>query len=98
VSAGTYVPVEVAVQWVERNPGVVATDEPEPRPRSRPFYTTWSVGLIIAAIALCAVLATNGREDFILLWAAAPLLFFAGLSAAWRILPPGYIRFERNES
>jgi hypothetical protein len=82
------VPVEVAQQWVAQNPGVTATDEPAPRPHSLRFYTVWSVCLLLAAVGLVVVLANDGREDFILLWMLAPVLFFTGVSMALKTQPP----------
>ena len=92
------VPVEVAERWIEQNPGVTATDDPAPRPHSRRFYAAWSAGLLAAATGSAVVLATNGREDFILLWLSVPVLFVAGVSTAGRMLPPGYVAFERPAS
>jgi hypothetical protein len=92
------VPIEVAKQWVEQNPGVVPTIEPDPRPRSRRFYATWSAVLFISAIALFTVFANNGREDPLLIWAAVPSLFVAGTAVALKMLPRGYIRFGHGDS
>jgi hypothetical protein len=82
------VPVEVAEQWIARNPGVTATDEPMPHPHSRRYYAGWSIGLVTAAIVLVVVLANDGREDYILFWALAPVLFLGGLVTALRTRPP----------
>ena len=82
------VPVEVAQQWIARNPGVTTTDEPMPLPHSRRYYAGWSIGLVTAAIVLVVVLANNGREDFILFWMLVPVLFVAGLVMALRTQPP----------
>ena len=92
------VPVEVAQRWIEQNPGVTATDDPAPRPHSRRFYAAWSAGLLAGAVGLAVVLATNGREDFIALWLLVPVLIVAGASMAGRMLPPGYVAFERPAS
>lgn len=92
------VPVEVAQQWIEQNPGVIATDEPAPRPHSRRFYAAWSVPLVAAAVGLGVVLATNGREDPVLLRILAAVLFFTGVAMAWRMMPRGFIRVEHPES
>jgi peptidoglycan/LPS O-acetylase OafA/YrhL len=90
------VPIGVAEQWLNLNPGVTITDQPAPRPRSQRFYAACSVSLVLTAVALSVVLANDGREDFILFQAAVPALFLAGLVAAFKLLPPGYIQFERN--
>ncbi|WP_203833162.1 hypothetical protein [Actinoplanes regularis] len=82
------VPIEVAEQWIARNPGVTATDEPMPHPHSRRYYARWSIGLVTAAIVLVVVLANDGREDLILFWQLASVLFVAGLVMALRTLPP----------
>ncbi|MEU7905374.1 hypothetical protein [Actinoplanes sp. NPDC049118] len=82
------VPVEVAREWVAQNQGVTATNEAAPRPHSRRFYAAWTVGLLLAAVGLVVVLANNGREDFILLWMLAPVLFFTGVSMALKTQPP----------
>jgi hypothetical protein len=82
------VPVGVAKEWMAQNQGVTATDEPAPRPHSRRFYAGWSVGLLLAAAGLVVALANNGREDFILLWILAPVLFFTGVSMALKTQPP----------
>jgi hypothetical protein len=82
------VPAEVAQEWIARNPGVTATDEPAPRPHSRLFYAVWAVSLTLAAIALVAVLANDRREDFLLLWALAPVLLVTGVSLALKTQPP----------
>jgi hypothetical protein len=82
------VPVEVAREWVARNPGVTATDEPAPRPHSRRFYTAWSVGLLLAAAGLLVVLANDGREDFILLWMLAPVLLLTAVAMALKTQSP----------
>ncbi|MBG0560560.1 hypothetical protein [Actinoplanes aureus] len=82
------VPVEVAQQWVARNPGVTATDEPAPRPHSRRFYVRWSTGLLTASILLVVVLANNGREDSILFWMLVPTLIVVGITAALKIQSP----------
>ncbi|MFI1991632.1 hypothetical protein [Actinoplanes sp. NPDC020271] len=76
------VPIDVAEQWIERNPGVTATDEPIPLPHSRRYYAGWSIGLVTAAIILVVVLVTDNREDFILFWTLAPVLFVAGVAVA----------------
>jgi hypothetical protein len=91
------VPLVVALQWQDLNSGVTTSDEPAPRPRSRRFYAAWSAGLLLAALALGVVLANDGRQDFILLWAAVPALFLAGCAAALKLSPPGYIRFDRSD-
>jgi len=90
------VPIGDAQQWLNLNPGVTLTDQPAPRPRSQRFYAAWSASLLLAAVALSLVLVNDGREDFILFWAAVPALFLAGLIAAFKLLPPGYVQFERN--
>lgn len=82
------VPVEVAEQWITRNPGVTATDEPMPRPHSRRYYAGWSIGLVTTAIVLVVIMANNGREDFILLWMLAPVILVSGLVMALRTQPP----------
>ncbi|BCJ47243.1 hypothetical protein GCM10010168_71680 [Actinoplanes ianthinogenes] len=82
------VPVEVADQWVVQNPGVIATEEPAPRPHSRRFYASWATGLLAASIALAAVLANDGREDSILLWILLPALFFTSLTMVCKMQPP----------
>ncbi|MEU4557292.1 hypothetical protein AB0F72_02810 [Actinoplanes sp. NPDC023936] len=84
-----HVPVEVAQQWVALNPGVLAADEPAPRPHSRRFYVGWSVGLLTASAGLAVVLANNGREDSVLLWMLLPVLFVVGVVAALKIPSPG---------
>jgi hypothetical protein len=89
------VPVEVARQWVDLNPGVTATDEPAPRPHSRRFYARWSVGLLAASISLAVVLANNGREDRALFWMSVPALLVAGLTAAMKMRPPRKAGGER---
>ncbi|MEU8239066.1 hypothetical protein AB0C07_12530 [Actinoplanes missouriensis] len=81
------VPVEVAGVWVEQNPGVLATGEPEPPAHSRRFYAFWAAGLLTAATALFLLIANNGREDAVLLLMLVPTLFFFGLWAAARTLP-----------
>lgn len=81
------VPVEVAREWVASNPGVTATDEPEPRPHSRRFYIAWAAGLLVTAVALAAILANDGREDFFLLWLLVPVLAVLGVSTAAKTLP-----------
>ena len=91
------VPLEVARQWEDQNPGVTTSDQPAPRPRSTRFYAAWSAGLLLTAVALGVVLANDGQEDFILLWAAVPTLFLGGCALALKLLPPGYIRFERGD-
>ncbi|GGN36445.1 hypothetical protein FHR83_006373 [Actinoplanes campanulatus] len=92
------VPIEVAKQWVELNPGVVPTIEPVPRPRSRRWYATWSTVLLVSAIVLFTVLANDGREDSALIWVVVLSLFFIGVATALKTLPPGYIRFEPGDS
>jgi len=92
------VPIEVAKQWVEQNPGVVPTITPDPRPRSRRWYATWSAVLLISASVLFTVLANNGREDSLLIWVAALSLFLGGIVAAMKMLPRGYIRFGQGDS
>jgi hypothetical protein len=82
------VPMEVARQWVAQNPGVTATDEPAPRPRSRRFYAIWSLVLLPTSVGLAVVLANNGREDFLLLWLLVPLLFVTAISMALKTQPP----------
>jgi hypothetical protein len=82
------VPVEVAEQWVTRNPGVTTTDEPMPRPHSPRYYTGWAIGLVAAAITLFVVLLNDGREDFILFWMLPPVMVVAGVVMASRIRPP----------
>lgn len=81
------VPAAVAQEWIALNPGVSATDEPEPRPHSPRFYGRWSAGLLAASIVLALVLGNNGREDFVLLWMLVPALFVAALVTAYRIAP-----------
>ncbi|WP_169516338.1 hypothetical protein [Paractinoplanes globisporus] len=92
------VPIEVAKQWVEQNPGVIPTVEPDPRPRSRRWYATSSAVLLISAIVLFTVLANNGREDSLLVRAAVLSLFFVGIATASRMLPRGYIRVGHDDS
>jgi hypothetical protein len=46
------------------------------------------VGLLTASIALAAVLANNGREDSVLLWILAPVLFFTSIAMALRTQSP----------
>jgi hypothetical protein len=92
------VPIEIAKQWAEWNPGVVPTIEPDPRPRSRRWYAIWSIVLLSCAIGLVTVVANNGRDDSVLLWVAVLLLFFIGITTALKTLPRGYIRFEHGES
>lgn len=92
------VPIEVAKQWVEQNPGVLPTIEPDPRPRSRRFYATWSAALFLSAIILFTVFANNRREDPLLIWVAVPSLFIAGTATAFKLLPRGYIRFGQGDS
>ncbi|NMO56968.1 hypothetical protein HH310_38060 [Actinoplanes sp. TBRC 11911] len=82
------VPLEVAFEWIAQNPGVTATDEPAPRPHSPRFYGSSAVGLLVAAAGLFAVLETDGREDFILLWLLVPVLLVTGVSMALRTQPP----------
>ena len=91
------VPLVVAQQWQDLNSGLTTSEEPASRPHSRRFYAAWSAALLLAAVALGAVLANDGRDDFILLVAAVPALFLAGCAAALKLLPPGYIRFERDD-
>jgi hypothetical protein len=91
------VPVEVAQQWRDLNPGVTVTDQPAPAAHSRRFYAGWSAGLLVTAVVLFVVLAHDGREDFVLFWVAAAALFVAGCAAAFKLLPPGYIRLERGD-
>jgi hypothetical protein len=81
------VPVDVAQEWVTLNPGVTTTDEPEPRRHSRRFYTVWSGCLLVAAAAVAVTLATDGREDFALLWMLVPVLVVTGVSTAAKTLP-----------
>lgn len=78
------VPVEVAEQWVVRNPGVSTTDEPMPWPHPRRYYARLSLGLVAGAIALFTVLAVDGREDSILLWALTVVLLGYGVLMALR--------------
>jgi hypothetical protein len=75
------VPVEVALEWVRLNPGVIATDEPAPRPHSWPFYVAWSLSLLSSAIGLTAVLMNDGRDDDVLLWLLIPVLFI--VASTW---------------
>ncbi|GIF20897.1 hypothetical protein BJ973_001197 [Actinoplanes tereljensis] len=89
-------PITVAQQWMNLNPGVTTTDKPTPRPYARSFYASWSAGLILAAVTLGLALANDGRENFILLWSAVPVLFVAGCAAALKMIPPGYIHLERG--
>jgi len=91
------VPIGVAEQWLHLTPGVTITDQPAPRPRSQRFYAAWSASLLLMAVALSVVLSNDGREDFVLFWAAVPALFLAGLVAAFKLLPPGYVQFERGD-
>lgn len=91
------VPVEVGKQWVEQNPGVVPTIEPDPRRRSRRWYATWSAVLLVSAIVLLAVFTNNGREDLFLIW-VVPSLFLAGIGTALKMLPRGYIRLGDGDS
>jgi len=93
----TELPIAVAQLWQALNPGVTSTDQPAARPHSRRFYVAWSASLLLAAIALFVVLANDDREDFILLWLAAPALFVAGCAVALKLLPPDYLRFERSD-
>ncbi|GLW27787.1 hypothetical protein [Actinoplanes regularis] len=81
------VPVGVAEQWVEQNPGVLTTNEPAPRPYTRRFYATWSAILLGAAIALWTILANDEREDPFLFNFAVPVLLVAGCMVAWGLLP-----------
>jgi len=92
------VPMKVAKQWVELNPGVVPAGEPAPRPRSRRWYATLSTVLLISAIVLLTVLANDGREDSGLVWLGVPVLFVIGVATALKTLPPGYIGFEHGDS
>jgi hypothetical protein len=92
------VPIEVAEQWVEQNPGVLATREPAPRPRSRRWYATCSAVLLSSSIALFTVLANNGRDDSLLIWVAVLALFFIGIATALNMLPRGYNRVGRDGS
>jgi hypothetical protein len=92
------VPIEVAKQWVELNPGVVPTIEPEPRPRPRRWYATWATVLLVPAIVLFVVLAGDGREDSGLLWLGVLVLLVTGGAAALKTLPPGYIRVDGHDS
>ncbi len=82
------VPLAVAHEWVRQNPGVVATDEPAPRPHSRRFYAASAVGLMLSSIGLGAILENDGREDFLLLWTLIPIFFIAGIVAAYKTQPP----------
>ncbi|MCU7728360.1 hypothetical protein ODJ79_32015 [Actinoplanes sp. KI2] len=92
------IPIEVAKQWVEQNPGVVPTIAPDPRPRSRRWYATWSAVLLISAIVLFTVFANNGREDSLLIWVGVLSLFLLGVAMALKMLPRGYIRIENGDS
>lgn len=82
------VPTEVADQWVTRNPGVIATAEPAPRPHSRRFYAVWALVLLPTSIGLAVVLANDGREHSLLLWLLVPVLFIAAVSMALKTQPP----------
>lgn len=82
------VPIEVAAEWTEQNPGVIATDQPAPRAHSPRFYAGWSRGLLLAAIGLFAVLANNNREDNVVLWLLVPASFVASMALAMKIEPP----------
>ncbi|MFC3742702.1 hypothetical protein [Paractinoplanes deccanensis] len=84
----TGVPPEVAEEWATLNPGVTATNEPPARPHSKRFYATWSIGLLAASFMLALILANDGREDFLVLWMAAPALFIAAIVMAYKIEPP----------
>jgi hypothetical protein len=92
------VPIEVAKQWVELNPGVVPTIEPVPRRRPRRWYATWSTVLLLAAVASFTLLANDRREDSGLVWLAAVALLLVGAATALKTLPPGYIRFGNGDS
>jgi hypothetical protein len=78
------VPEQVADAWVADNPGVIATDEPAPRPHSRGFYAGWAAVLLSAAVALAVVMATDAREDSLLFWMLLPALSVTGLVTAWK--------------
>ena len=45
-------------------------------------------GLVVASFGLAVGLANDGREDSILLWMLVPVLFLAGVAAAYRQNPP----------
>jgi hypothetical protein len=92
------VPIEVAKQWVELNPGVVPTVEPVPRPRPRRWYATWAAGTLVAAMALLTVLESDGREDSGFVWLGVLALFITGGVTALKVLPPGYIRVDNRSS
>jgi hypothetical protein len=68
--------------------GVIATDEPAPRPHSRRFYVAWSLSLLSSAIGLTAVLMNDGRDDDVLLWLLIPVLFIVGVYLASWAQPP----------
>jgi hypothetical protein len=92
------VPIEIAKRWVELNPGVVPTIEPDPRRRSRRWYATWSIALLSCATGLVTVFANNGRDDSVLIWVAVLLLFFSGVTTALKTLPRDYIGFDHGDS
>jgi hypothetical protein len=81
------VPIEVAREWIARNPAVTATDEPPPRPHSRRFYIAWTVALMSASIGLGTVIAADNRDDGPW-WMLVPALFAIGLVTAVKIVPP----------
>ncbi|GAA2702557.1 hypothetical protein [Actinoplanes palleronii] len=89
------VPVEVARSWQDVNPGLTETTEPAPHWYSRRVYGFAALGLILAGILLVVIIANDGIADFYLVFVAAALLA-AGLMAALKTLPPGYIRFDRR--
>ncbi|MFD0523117.1 hypothetical protein [Paractinoplanes durhamensis] len=73
---------------MDRNPAVIATDDPPPHAHTRRFYIGWASGLLPASILLAVVLANDGREDSIVLWMLVPVLFFTGIGMALKIPEP----------
>ncbi|GAA2515007.1 hypothetical protein [Winogradskya humida] len=87
-----HVPVEVAEQWVQRNPGVVAGGDPAPRSHSRTFYAGWAAALIGVAIVLWVTVTSD-----VVLWMLVPAGLIAGVVVALKLFPPGYIGFGERD-
>ncbi|WIM98894.1 hypothetical protein ACTOB_002515 [Actinoplanes oblitus] len=91
-----HVPADVVERWRAANPGLTDTREPAPRWYSRRFYALTGSGLILASILLGVLLTHDGRATPVWLATMVLLLFPAGIAVAMKVLPPGYIRFDRS--
>ncbi|GIF14723.1 hypothetical protein [Actinoplanes teichomyceticus] len=92
------VPGEVARLWWAANPGLRDTPRFAPRRYPRRFYALSGGALIAASILLGVLLTNDGRENPEPLYPAVPLLFLVGIGVTGKVLPPGYIRFDRSGS